>query len=82
MRNLFLGIAAVTMMVPGAAMADDAATADVAAKLAYPQTKKQDIVEEQFGVKVADPYRWLEDDVRVNPEVAKWVEAQNAVSLL
>jgi prolyl oligopeptidase len=81
MRELFLGIAAVTMMVPGAAIADNAATADATAQLAYPQTKKQDVVEEQFGVKVADPYRWLEDDVRVNPEVAKWVEAQNAVSL-
>lgn len=48
--------------------------------LAYPDTRKVDVVEEQFGVKVADPYRWLEDDVRVNPDVAKWVEAQNAVS--
>ena len=47
---------------------------------AYPETRKVDVVEEQFGVKIADPYRWLEDDVRVNPEVAKWVEAQNRVS--
>ncbi len=46
----------------------------------YPQTKTVDVVEEQFGVKVADPYRWLEDDVRVNPAVADWVKAQNAVT--
>ncbi|HEV7232860.1 MAG TPA: prolyl oligopeptidase family serine peptidase, partial [Sphingorhabdus sp.] len=60
--------------------ASSTATAEVAALLTYPDTKKVDVVDEQFGVKVADPYRWLEDDVRVNPEVAKWVEAQNAVS--
>jgi prolyl oligopeptidase len=46
----------------------------------YPKTKTVPVVDEQFGVKVADPYRWLEDDVRVNPEVADWVKAQNAVT--
>ncbi len=30
-----------------------------------------------FGVKVADPYRWLEDDVRTSKEVADWVAAEN-----
>jgi prolyl oligopeptidase len=29
---------------------------------------------------VADPYRWLEEDVRQSEEVAAWVEAQNAVT--
>ena len=48
--------------------------------LVYPRTKKVDVVETQFGVNVADPYRWLEDDVRVNPAVADWVKAQNAVT--
>lgn len=32
------------------------------------------------AVTIADPYRWLEDDVRVNADVAAWVEAQNEVS--
>ncbi|MGC1469990.1 MAG: hypothetical protein WA793_11470, partial [Sphingorhabdus sp.] len=41
--------------------------------LAYPETRKLDVIEEQFGTKVSDPYRWLEDDVRVNPAVAEWV---------
>jgi prolyl oligopeptidase len=49
-------------------------------KLVYPQTRRQDLVETQFGVAVADPYRWLEDDVRENPEVRAWVTAQNAVT--
>jgi prolyl oligopeptidase len=80
MRSAFLlGVAAV-VMVPGTAMADDAASADVAAGLSYPKTKTVPVVDEQFGVKVADPYRWLEDDVRVNPAVADWVRAQNAVT--
>ena len=33
-----------------------------AVKLAYPVTKKVDQVDDYFGTKVADPYRWLEDD--------------------
>jgi len=49
-----------------------------AAKLTYPETKKVDQVDDYFGTKVADPYRWLEDD---NAEDTKaWVEAQNAVT--
>ncbi|MDF7774608.1 prolyl oligopeptidase family serine peptidase [Sphingomonas sp. AOB5] len=49
-------------------------------KIAYPQTRRVDVVEEQFGVKVADPYRWLENDVRNDPEVAAWVAAENKVT--
>jgi prolyl oligopeptidase len=49
-------------------------------RLPYPATEKQDVVERQFGVAVADPYRWLEDDVRVNPKVREWVTQQNRVT--
>src|SRR5579862_4029057 len=46
--------------------------------LNYPQSKTVDVVDDYFGTKVADPYRWMED---LNaPEVARWVEAQNAVT--
>jgi prolyl oligopeptidase len=48
--------------------------------LPYPKTKTVPVADEQFGRKVADPYRWLEDDVRVNPAVANWVKSQNAVT--
>src|SRR5690606_34652141 len=41
----------------------------------YPQTKKGNQVDEFFGVKVEDPYRWLEDDLA--SETKNWVEAQN-----
>ena len=46
----------------------------------YPHSRASDLVEEQFGEKVADPYRWLENDVRKDPEVQKWVTGQNEVS--
>lgn len=51
-----------------------------APKIEYPQTSKVDQVDELHGTKVADPYRWLEDDVRTSKDVAAWVEAQNKVT--
>src|SRR5512136_1250027 len=49
-----------------------------AAKLAYPATKKVDQVDDYCGTKVADPYRWLEDDNAADTKA--WVEAQNKVT--
>ncbi|MCR5871955.1 MULTISPECIES: prolyl oligopeptidase family protein [unclassified Sphingomonas] len=50
------------------------------APIAYPDTRRVDVVDESFGEKVADPYRWLENDVRNDKEVADWVAAQNKVT--
>jgi len=52
-------------------------TAASAAPPGPPKTATVDHVDEYHGVKVRDPYRWLEDDVRTSTEVAAWVEAEN-----
>ncbi len=45
--------------------------------LTYPATRVGNVIETQFGEQVADPYRWLENDVRVDTEVRSWVDGQN-----
>ena len=47
-------------------------------RMPYPETAKGDVVDDYFGTKVADPYRWLEDDY--SPETAAWVRTQNEVT--
>ena len=47
-------------------------------KLDYPKTRAGDQVDDYFGTRVRDPYRWLEDDN--SPETKAWVEAQNKLS--
>ncbi|HVA57037.1 MAG TPA: prolyl oligopeptidase family serine peptidase [Gemmatimonadaceae bacterium] len=44
----------------------------------YPTTRRDSVVDDYFGTKVADPYRWLED--QNSAEVARWVEAENKVT--
>jgi len=45
---------------------------------AYPPTAKVDTVDEYFGVRVPDPYRWLESDT--SEATAGWVKSQNEVT--
>ncbi len=44
----------------------------------YPKTRKSETVDTYFGTPVADPYRWLEDDM--SDETGAWVKAQNEVT--
>ncbi len=48
-------------------------------KIQYPETRKDTtVVDDHFGTKVADPYRWLENDT--SAETADWVARQNKVT--
>lgn len=51
-----------------------------ASRLEYPETQRIDHVDDYHGVKVIDPYRWLEEDVRESERVRDWVSAQNKVT--
>ncbi|MGX5817294.1 prolyl oligopeptidase family serine peptidase [Chitinophaga lutea] len=46
--------------------------------LKYPEAKKTETTDDYHGTKVADPYRWLEDDN--SAETKAWVEAENKVT--
>lgn len=67
-RNLILSIAAAFML----------SSVDAVAQTAYPKAHKDNTVDVYFGEKVADPYRWLEDDM--SAQTAEWVDAENAVT--
>lgn len=47
-------------------------------KIQYPETFRADQTDTYFGVDIADPYRWLEDDN--SAETGAWVAAQNEVT--
>ncbi len=47
-------------------------------KIEYPKTNKIAVVDEYFGTKIIDNYRWLEEDK--SAETAAWVKSQNAVT--
>jgi prolyl oligopeptidase len=63
---------------PGPARSDPPVAAGEPLK--YPKTKRVDHVDLYHGVKVSDPYHWLEEDVREDKEVADWVAAENKVT--
>lgn len=46
--------------------------------IAYPKTRTVDQVDDYFGTKVPDPYRWMEDVD--SPEVQQWIEQENLLT--
>lgn len=52
--------------------------ADDMTKMTYPETRRGDVAETLFGETIADPYRWLENDVREDKEVADWVARESS----
>jgi prolyl oligopeptidase len=75
MNNAYFSIACIALVALGVAPILLPLPAD---KLLYPATKRVDQVDTYFGMKVADPYRWLEDEN--STETKKWVEEQNKVT--
>ena len=49
-------------------------SADAPTRLAYPDTAKSDVVDDYFGTRIPDPYRWLEDPN--SAETKAWVESR------
>lgn len=47
-------------------------------KMQYPTTTKGQVTDTYFDTKVADPYRWLEDDR--SEETGSWVKEQNRIT--
>ena len=48
------------------------------AQIQYPTARKTDTTDNYYGVSVADPYRWLEDDN--SEETKNWVQEENKVT--
>ncbi|KAJ3163997.1 hypothetical protein HK101_000542 [Irineochytrium annulatum] len=47
-------------------------------KLAYPRARRVNVSEDVYGVKVEDPYRWMEDPF--DPEVVEYVHEQDTLA--
>ncbi|HEX5891144.1 MAG TPA: prolyl oligopeptidase family serine peptidase [Pyrinomonadaceae bacterium] len=73
---LVLSIAAVAPFLTRAAA--DTKNDTNKTKITYPETKKVEVVDDYFGTKVPDPYRWLEDET--SAETKAWIENQNRVT--
>ncbi len=62
------------------ALPEEAAITAGSDALRYPAARRLNLVEDHFGVQVADPYRWLENDLRGDPAVRDWVAQENALT--
>ena len=72
MKNTLL--LAATLLAAGPALGQVAAIK----ALPYPATRKVDTTTTYFGTKVADPYRWLENDQATDTKA--WVQEENKVT--
>jgi prolyl oligopeptidase len=54
------------------------ASAGRSARFSYPEARVTDVVDDYHGVRIADPFRWLEDPL--SAETQRWVSAQNELT--
>jgi prolyl oligopeptidase len=54
------------------------AAAQSTSPLPYPQTRKTDQVDNYHGIRIADPYRWLENDT--SAATKSWIQSENEVT--
>ena len=72
-------ICAVALTAPDASAKKKQMKTTPKQKISYPMPPTDlTVTDEYFGIKVADPYRPLENDTA--PETLKWVDAENAVT--
>ncbi|MEM7500606.1 MAG: prolyl oligopeptidase family serine peptidase [Pseudomonadota bacterium] len=70
----------VVFFVMATVTACDRSSTQVTTGIQYPETAEVEQVDDYHGTQVADPYRWLEDDVRESGDVKQWVDRQNEVT--
>src|SRR5882757_9806968 len=70
-----------TMLTVGAVMCGCSSTGGgnvPGIRMVYPRAAKVDQSDDYHGTRVADPYRWLEDDNSADTKA--WVEAENKIT--
>src|SRR3546814_8839457 len=85
LRHIYRAPLALALLMTAPAMAQGAETSVAAAPapaLTYPDTARGDTVDTQFGVDVADPYRWLERSAEHTSELQSLMRHSYAVFCL
>ncbi|HZR32821.1 MAG TPA: prolyl oligopeptidase family serine peptidase [Terriglobales bacterium] len=72
-RNVYLEIAAILAIMSLTLSFSSQAKEQTSGP---PPTRRDDVVDVLHGVRISDPYRWLED--QNSPETRSWIEAQNS----
>jgi len=81
MKKIYLIVLVAILAACGQATKENSNTESTRKEItvdAYPEVKKDSIVDDYFGMSVEDPYRWLENDT--SEETAQWVKEQNQVT--
>jgi prolyl oligopeptidase len=67
-----------SLAIASACSADSMRDTSATRALAYPETRRMDHVDVYHGQRIADPYRWFEDEKAA--ETRQWIEAENALA--